>query len=93
MEDMDHLLEGPHDVAVIISKSGVGQSLMLESVHDRVDSMAILELSSERVVDQFQPRLFLIALKGSVEEQLKSSIRRIVHCIKQMEEMCREVEK
>ena len=51
--------------------------------------MTILKLSSERVVDQFQPRLFLIALKGSVEEQLESSIRRIVHCIIQIEEIRR----
>jgi len=51
--------------------------------------VTILKLSSERVVDQFQPRLFLIALKGSVEEQLESSIRRIVHCIIQIEEIRR----
>ena len=93
VEDMDHLLEGSHDFAVFLLKSGVGPSLMLESVHDRVGCMAILELSSERVVDQFEPSLFFIALEGSVEEQLRPSTRRIVHHNKEMEEMCREVEK
>ena len=55
--------------------------------------MAIVELPSERMVDQFEPCLFFIALEGSVEEQLKPSSRRIVHCILQMTETCREVEK
>jgi len=90
---MDHLLERSHDFAVILSKSGVGPSLMLENVHDRLDSVAIFELSSERVVDQFEPGLVFIGLEGSVEEQLKPSTRRIVHRDKEMEEMCREVEK
>ena len=92
MEDMDHSLEGLHGFAVILSKSGNGPSLMLEGVHDRLDSMATFELPSEGMVDQFQPCLFLIALQGSVEEQLKPSRRRIAHCITQMEEMCLEVE-
>jgi len=92
MEDMDDPLERSHDFAVILSGSSQGPSLMLENFHNRVDSMATLELSSERVVDQFQPRLFLIALKGGVEEQLKSNIRRMVHCMIQIEEKCREVE-
>jgi len=88
MEDMDHLLERFHKFAVILSKSGVRRSLMLENVHDRVDSVAILKLSSKTVVDQFEPGLFFIALEGSVEEKLKPSTRRIVHCMTQMEEMC-----
>jgi len=89
---MDDPLERSHDFAVILSKYSQGPSLMLENFHNRVDSMAILELSSERVVDQFEPSLVFIALEGSVEEQLKSIIRRIVHCIVQIEEMCRELE-
>jgi len=48
---------------------------MLEDVHDRVDSMAILELSSERMVDQFEPCLFLIVVQGSVEGQQKPKMR------------------
>ena len=71
---MDDPLERSHDFAVILSRSSQGPSLMLENFHNRVDSMAILELSSERVVDQFEPSLVFIALEGSVEEQLKSSI-------------------
>ena len=86
---MDHLLEGSHDFAVILSRSDVGTSLVLKNVHDRVDSVAILELSSERVVDQFEPGLVFIALEGSIEEQLKPSTRAIIHCMKR----CREVEK
>jgi len=93
VEDMDHLFERSHNFAVILSKSGVGRSLMLENVNDRVDSVAILELSGEGVVDQFEPGLVFIALEGSIEEQLKPSTRRIVHCFTQIEEMCREVEK
>jgi len=48
---------------------------MLENGHDRVDGMAIIELPSERMADQFEPCLFFIALQGSVEEQLKPSTR------------------
>ena len=86
---MDDPLEGSHDFAVIFSKSRQGPSLMLQNVHNRVDGMAILKLSSERVIDQFEAGLFLIALKGSVEEQLESSIGRTVHCIIQIAEMCK----
>ena len=89
---MDHPLEGSHDSVLILSKSGKGLSLMLENEHDRIDGMAILELPCERMVDQFQSCLLFIALEGSVEEQLKPSTRRIVHCMIDMEEMCREVE-
>ena len=65
---------------------------MLEDVHDRLGSMATLELPSEGMVDQFESCLFLIALQGSVEEQLEPSARRIAHRITQMEEICLEVE-
>ena len=90
MDDMDDPLEGCHDFAVILSKSSKGRGLMLENVHDRVDGMAILELASKRMVDQFQSCLFFIALEGSVEKRLKPGTRRIVHCMIQMEEVCEE---
>jgi len=92
MEDMDNLLERFHGFAVILSKSSQGPSLMLENFHNRVNSMAIIKLPGEGMVDQIQPRVFLIALEGSVKEQPKPSTRRIVHCMIQMEEVCREVE-
>ena len=81
MEDMDDPLEGSHVFAVILSKSGKGRSLMLENVNDSVDGMAILELPSKRMIDQFQSCLFFIAMEGSVEERLKPGTRRIVHCM------------
>lgn len=90
MEDMDHALEGAHAFAVIFSKPGRGPSLRLESFHDRVDSIAVFELRREGMVDQFEPCLFFIALQGSVEEQLKPSLRRIPHYIMPMEE-CEEM--
>jgi len=89
---MDDPLERFHDFPVILSKSSQGPSLMLENFHNRIDSMEIVELPGEGMVDQIQPRVFLIALEGSVEEQPKPSTRRIVHCMIQMEEVCREVE-
>ena len=79
MEDMDHALEGAHAFAVIFSKPGKSPSLKLENFHDIVDSMAVFELRRERMVNQFEPCLFFIAVQGSVEEQLKPSMRRIVH--------------
>jgi hypothetical protein len=79
MEDMDCSLEGLHNSAVISSKFGQGTSLLLENVHDRGDRMAIFELPSERMVDQFHSCLFLIALQGSIEEQLKPSARSVTH--------------
>jgi hypothetical protein len=62
VEDMDCSLDGFHDFAVISSELGEGPSLLLENVHDRFERMALLELPSERVVDQFRACLFLIAL-------------------------------
>ena len=70
---MDHSLDGSHDFVAIVSKSGKGTSFILKNFHDRVDSMAILEFQNEGVVDQFQPRLFFIALERSIEEQVKPS--------------------
>ena len=92
MKDIDCPFEGFHGFAVIPSKFGQGTSLLLENVHNRVDGMAIFELPCERVVYQLHPGLLLIALQGSVEEQLKPSTRRIAHRITQMEEVCLEVE-
>jgi hypothetical protein len=80
MENMDYSLEGLHDFAVIIStKFGKGQGLLLENVHDRVYRMRIFEFSSERMVDQFHPCLFLIALQGGVKEHVKSRARSVTH--------------
>ena len=86
MEHMDHALEGAHAFALTFSKPGKGPSLKLENFHDRVDSMTVFELRRERMVNQFEPCLFFIALQGSVEEQLKPSPRRIVHYRMLMEE-------
>ena len=68
MEDMDDPLDRSHDFSAVLSKSGNGTSLILKNFHDRVDSIAILELQDEGMVDQFQPRLFFIALQRGVEE-------------------------
>jgi hypothetical protein len=53
--------------------------LLLESIHDSVYGMAIFELPSERMIDQLDPRLCLIALQGSVEERLEMRARNITH--------------
>jgi hypothetical protein len=80
MENMDCSPERFHDFAVIISSEfGKGACLLLENVHDRVDRMTIIELSSERMIDQSHPCLFLIALQGGVEEHLKPRARSVIH--------------
>jgi len=76
MEDVDSSLEGIHGFAIISSKFSQGSGLLLENVHDRVNRMTIFELPSERMVDQSHPRLFLIALQGSVKKHLKPA----THC-------------
>jgi hypothetical protein len=69
---MDCSLEWFHKFAAAISSEfGEGPALMLENVHNGIDRMAIFELFSERMVDQFHPRLVLIALQGGIEEYLK----------------------
>jgi hypothetical protein len=78
MEDMDRSHKGFLDFAVI-SKFGKGVSLLLENVHDRIDRMAVFELLSEGMADQFHPRLFLITLQGGVEEHLELEGRRVTH--------------
>ena len=79
MEDMDCPLEGFHNFAILSSKFGEGMSLLLEDIHDIIDSIAVFELPSERMVDQFCPCLLLIALQGSVEERLESRARGVSH--------------
>ena len=79
MEDMDCSLEGFHNFATISSKFGEGAGLLLEDVHDIIDSIAIFELLSERMVDQFHPCLSLIAVQGSVEERLEPRARGVSH--------------
>jgi hypothetical protein len=64
---------------VISSKFGEGASLLLEKVHDRIDRMAVFELPSEGMIDQFHPRLFLVTLQGGVEEHLEPTARRVTH--------------
>lgn len=79
MEDMDHPFDRSHSFAAMLPKFGESPNLMLENVHDTVGGTAFLELLSKRMANQSQPCLFFIALKGSVEQQLKPSTRRIVH--------------
>jgi hypothetical protein len=62
-------LEGLYDFAIVSTEFNQGSRLLLENVHDRIDRRTIFELPSERTVDQFHPRLFLIALQGGIEEQ------------------------
>jgi hypothetical protein len=76
---MDSSLERFHDFAVVSSELGEGSSLLLENVHDRFERMAIFELASEGMGDQFRPCLFLIALQGNIEEHLKLGARNVAH--------------
>lgn len=62
-------LEGLYDFAIVSTEFNQGSRLLLENVHDRIDRRAIFELPSKRMVDQFYPGLFLIALQGGIEEQ------------------------
>ena len=72
VENVDYLPEGSRHFAISPSKFCQVPNLLLENVHDRVNGMTILELFGERMIDQLQPCLFLVALQGSVEEQPKA---------------------
>jgi len=74
VENVDYSPEGSRDFAIIPSKSCQVPTLPLESVHDRVDRITIFELLGERMIDKFQPCLFLIVLQGGVEERLEARI-------------------
>jgi len=71
-ENADYSPEGSRDLAISPSKVSQVPTLLLENVHDRVDRMTIFELLGERMIDQFQPCLFLIVLQGGVEGRLKA---------------------
>ena len=62
MKDMDGTLEGFHKFAIVSSKLAECSCLLFKHGSDRLDRVAIFELSGERVVDQFHPRLSFIAL-------------------------------
>jgi hypothetical protein len=79
MEDMNCSLEGFHDFVIVSSKFGEGMSLLLEDVHDIIDSIAVFELPSERMVDQFCPCLFFIAFQGSVKQRVEPRARGVSH--------------
>ncbi len=79
MDDMGCSLEGLYDFAMVSTEFNQGLRLLLENVHDRIDRRAIFELPSKRMVDQFYPRLFLIALQGGIEEQPNRTLRQKGH--------------
>jgi len=72
VENVDYSPEGSRHFTISPSKLCQVPDLLLENVHDRVNRMTSLELLGERMIDQLQPCLFLIALQGSVEKQLKA---------------------
>jgi len=72
VENVDYLPEGSCDLAISPSKFSQVLTFMLENVYDRVSRMTNFEQLGERMIDQFQPCLFLIVLQGGVEEKLKA---------------------
>jgi hypothetical protein len=72
VENVDYSPKGSRHLAISPLKFCQVPDLLLENVHDRFNRMTILELLGERMIDKLQPCLFLIALQGSVEEQLKA---------------------
>jgi len=62
MKDMDGTLEGFHNFAIVSSKLTEGLCLFFKQGSDRLNRIAIFELSGERMVDQFHLRLSFIAL-------------------------------
>ena len=74
VENVDYSPEGSRDFPISPSKFCQVPTLLLENVHDSVDRMTIFELFGERMIDKFQPCLFLIVLQGDVEERLEARI-------------------
>jgi hypothetical protein len=79
MHDMHYTLERFHHFAVVSSKFGEGPCLLLKDCCDRLNRIAIFELPSERVVDQFHARLLFIVMQGCLEEGLKPRVRWFAH--------------
>ena len=69
MEDMGRSLEDFMTLPSAPQNSIKARDCCWRNVHDRIDRRAIFELPSKRMVDQFYPGLFLIALQGGIEEQ------------------------
>jgi hypothetical protein len=75
MRDMDYTLEEFHHFVIVSSKFSEVPCLLLKDRGDGLDRITIFELPGERMFDQFYPRLFFIALQGSLEERLKRRAR------------------
>jgi hypothetical protein len=71
MQNIDYTLEQFHHFAVVSSKFSKGLCLLLKDCGDGLDRIAIFELPSERMVDQFHSCLLFVVMQGSLEEQLK----------------------
>jgi hypothetical protein len=75
MQDMDYMLKWFHHFVVVSPKFSEGPCLLLKDGGDGLDGIAIFESPSERVFDQFHPRLLFIITQGSIEERLKHRAR------------------
>ena len=67
------------NLTIVSSKFGEGACLLLENIHDIIDSIAVLEFPSERMIDQIRPYLFLIALQGGGEERIEARAKGVSH--------------
>jgi hypothetical protein len=79
MHDMYYTLEWFHHFVVVSSKFSEGPCLILKDFGDRLNRIAVFELPSKRVVDQFHACLLFIVMQGSLEEGLKHRARWFTH--------------
>jgi hypothetical protein len=79
MQDMDYALERFHHFVIVSSKFSKCLCLLLKDCGDGLDRIAVFELPSERMVDQFLPCLLFIILQGSIKERFKNRARWVTH--------------
>ena len=79
MHNMYYTLEWFHHFAVVSSKFSEGPCLLLKDFGDRLNRIAVFELPSKRVIDQFHACLFFIVMQCSLEEGLKHRARWSTH--------------
>ena len=80
MEDVDHRLDGFHQLAmtVVSPKFTEGLCLLPENGTDRLDRVACLELEGELMPNEACARLPFVFLPGSLKELIES--RRFKGC-------------
>ena len=79
MHDLYYTLEWFHHFAVVSSKFSEGPCLLLKDFGDRLNRIAVFELPSKRVIDQFHACLLFVVMQGSLEEGLKHRARWFAH--------------